>query len=273
MTEIDPRLMTISIEINGKVETFNQDFNIAASGVKFANENQDQCEITLTNLKKDTRDYLLSETTPYNLLKKPKTVTVQAGRVSYGLSLIYSGQVVSSHPSQPPDISIKLRCASFNFQKNLFATNQASQISFKSLAQGVASSLGIGLKFEAQDKNISNYTYSGALLGQVNKLSEMGNVSAYIDNNTLVVKTINVPLNNSLSVLNMDTGMIGIPQITEWGIKATFLLNNTAKLGGRLRIESKIYLAANGDYTIYKLGFQLASRDTPFYYIAEGWRL
>ncbi len=66
--------------------------------------------------------------------------------------------------------------------------------------------------------------------------------------------------------------MIGIPEFTEQGIKVKMLLDNQTKLGGGLRITSSIYPAVNGDYVIYKLGFDIATRDTPFYYIAEAAR-
>ena len=54
--------------------------------------------------------------------------------------------------------------------------------------------------------------------------------------------------------------------------KVKMLLDNQTRLGGGLRITSNIYPAVNGEYVIYKLGFQISSRDTPFYYIAEAAR-
>lgn len=50
------------------------------------------------------------------------------------------------------------------------------------------------------------------------------------------------------------------------------LFDNQTVLGGGINITSKLNPAANGAYTVFKLGFELASRDTPFYYIAEGTR-
>jgi hypothetical protein len=40
-----------------------------------------------------------------------------------------------------------------------------------------------------------------------------------------------------------------------------------------LEVRSKINPAANGTYTVYKLGFDLANRDTAFYLIAEASRV
>ena len=55
-------------------------------------------------------------------------------------------------------------------------------------------------------------------------------------------------------------------------LKVKFLLDNQTTLGSSLEIQSQQYPAANGTYVIYKLGFQIANRDTPFYYIAEAAR-
>jgi len=139
-------------------------------------------------------------------------------------------------------------------------------------AEAVADDLGLSLTFEAEDKRIANYNFSGGALKQVDKLGETGRVDAYVDDSTLVVKRAGAPLSNQIRVLNIDTGLIGIPEITERGIKVKFLLDNVTVLGGALRVKSVIYPAVNGDYTIYKLGFDIATRDTPFYWIAEAQR-
>ena len=80
-----------------------------------------------------------------------------------------------------------------------------------------ADDAGVGLEFEATDKNISNYAFTGGALKQVNQLSEAGGVNAFIDDEVLVVKDINKPRKNHSRLLTKDTGMIGIPEITEQG--------------------------------------------------------
>ena len=90
---------------------------------------------------------------------------------------------------------------------------------------------------------------------------------------TLVVKDASIPITGSTRILSAETGMIGIPEFTERGIKVKFLIDNQTKLGSAIDVRSVQYPAANGIYVIYKLGFQIASRDTPFYYVAEAARL
>src|SRR6185312_8460896 len=119
----------------------------------------------------------------------------------------------------------------------------------------------------------SNYAFTGGILNQVEKLEELGLLSAYVDDATLVVKDRYTPLANKVRVLNAGSGMVGIPEITEQGVKVKFLLDNQTVLGGMLRVQSQINPAANGDYLIYKLSFEIANRDNPFYWIAEAKRI
>lgn len=296
--ELDPRVVKVGIEINGKLKVY-EDLAIEATGTKFANSIQNECEIKITNLDKATRDYILTETSPFTLNRTPKLVTLDAGRVSYGTTRIFTGNVtttgqpakvkksgspkqkedtggvgsVGGNVSQPPDIMVVLKCLTGNYQKgNIIARNQKSLSPLSIIAKQVSEDLNLVLDFQATDRQIGNYSFSGAALKQVNKLAEMGRVDAYVDDGVLVLKDFNKALRNKIKILNLETGLIGIPEITEQGIKVKFLLDNQTTLGGLLRVQSKIYPAVNGDYTIYKLGFEIANRDTPFYWVAEAKR-
>jgi len=271
--ELDPRIIQVSIEVNGKIRKY-QLLNMVITGMKYANENQDECEISISNLDKETRDQILTETTPFNLNKTPKTVAVYAGRQSYGTTLIYVGEITASSVSQPPDITITLKCLTKNFQKgNIVSRNEGPTISLSKLSAGIASDIGADLNFQADDFTITNYIFSGAALKQIGQLNSLGKINAYVDNNVLVVKNSNAPLPARTRTLDLNTGMIGIPEFTEEGIRVKYLLDNISVLGGALNITSVIYPAINGVYVIYKLGFEIATRETPFYYIAEAKRI
>jgi hypothetical protein len=274
MNELDPRIVKVSITVNGVVKTYSSPLAITITGTRYGNALQNEAEILIENLDKPTQDYILTETSPYNKNKTPKVVTVEAGRQSYGTSLIYRGNIVTSSVSQPPDIGITLRCLTGNFTKgNVLTRNQPGQATLKQISSQIAQDNQTILNFQATDRNIANYAFAGAATNQVDLLNSLGNINAFIDNGTLIVKNAFIPLNNTLRILNAETGMIGIPEFTEWGVKVKFLLDNRTTLGGALRIQSKIYPAINGDYVIYKLAFQIATRDVPFYYVAEAARI
>lgn len=273
MEELDPRIVKLSIEVDGQLKTYDGLY-ITASGTKYANSNQNDCEIKIANLDQVTRNYILTETSPFNANRTPKKVIVEAGRVSYGVSKIFEGNIIMSSPSQPPDIAVTIKALTGNFQKgNIISRTQNAVTPLSQIAKGVANDLGATLDFQATDKNISNYAYNGGALKQIDALGSAGAVDVYLDNDVLVVKDINIPLTGRVRKLDLTTGMIGIPEVTEQGVKVKFLLDNQTTLGGALEITSDIYPAVNGTYAIYKLQYEISNREIPFYYIAEGKRL
>jgi hypothetical protein len=267
---LDPRIVSVSLQINGVTKTYSSPLNIKATGTKFANALQNEANITLFNLDKATQDYLLSETTPFNLSTSPKTLTLKAGRDSYGTAVIYVGNIVSSSVTQPPDISIILKCMTGNFLKgNVLASSIGSSASLQTIGQQVAQQLGLGYLYQASDMTVNNYNFTGSAPKQLQLINSLGGVNAFVDDNTLYIKNSLIPLTGTTRVLNASSGMVGIPEFTEQGLRVTYLLDNKTSIGGGLNIESTIYPSINGNYVIYKLGFNITTRDVPFYYIAE----
>lgn len=301
MNEIDPRIVKVSIEINGLLKTY-EGLAISATGCKYANSNQNDCEIKIANMDTVTRNYILTETSPFNKNRTPKKIILEVGRKSTGTFQLFTGDITSVTPSpassktkgtndnsdgankgggkgaaassaQPPDITITIRALTSDYLKgDIISTSQAGQAKLSQISQQVANELGLSLNYQAKERTIANYSFTGGKLNQVKKLNDFGYIDAYVDDGTLVVKDVNVPLNGRVRKLDLSSGMIGIPEITEQGVKVKFLLDNQTTLGGSLEITSQLNPAANGTYTIYKLSFDLASRDTPFYFIAEGQR-
>lgn len=268
-TELDPRLLRIGVEIGGQLKTY-EGLAATASGTKYANANQNECEVKISNLDEATRNYLLTEASPFNRNKRRKILTVEAGRVSTGYARVFVGDITNVVGGQPPDITLTIKAATSDYSKGvILARSQPGVTPLRNIAARVAQDLSLSLIFEATPKQIANYSYTGSAAKQVEQLGVMGRVNAYVDDGALVVKDFNTPLANRIRDLSMDSGMIGLPEFTEQGIKVKMLFDNQTTLGGGLRITSKMNPAANGIYTVFKLGFELASRDTPFYYLAE----
>lgn len=273
MQELDPRLIKLGVQIGSALKTY-EGLLIHATGTKYGNSNQNECTVQIANMDEATRDYILTETSPFNKNRKPKKLILDVGRVSYGTSRLFIGDITSSGISQPPDITLTMKALTGNFVKgDTISRNKPAQASLRSIAEQAAKDTGTSLNFQAKDKNIANYSFSGGALKQVNEIGRMGNVDAYIDDETLVVKESGVALTGQLRKLNLSSGMIGIPELTEVGIKVTFLFDNQTSVGSALEITSELNPSLNGTYVIYKLSFDVSNRDTPFYYIAEATRL
>lgn len=270
---IDPRLLRVGIEVNGQLR-FYDELAITVTGQKFASPNQSECNITIANLSKDVRDFILTETTPFNLNRTRKSVIVEAGRESYGTSVIYRGDIYRSSVSQAPDNVLSLKCLTGQFMKGAISSiSGGATESLRLLSERVAAANGLSLRFETMDKQIANYSFTGAALRQINELSLAANSDVYVDGNQLVVKDFDAPLSGSRIRVSKDSGMIGIPQVTEQGVTVSFFYTPAAQLGSEIDLQSAQYPALSGRYVIYRLKFNLTNRDTPFHYTAEARRL
>lgn len=275
MDRFDPRIIRVGVEVNGETRVYEQDMDIRVSGTKVANPIQNTCEVTISNLTRDVRNYLLTETSPFNAKKTPKRMFVEVGRLSAGggPARIFIGEIVTSAPSQPPDIGLTLTAKTGAYaQGQIVARSGTAQQALSSLAQRVAADLSLTLDFRAEDKQIANYAFNGPALRQVQELELAGGVDAYVDDESLVVKDRGTPLAERTHVLSAQSGMIGIPEATERGVRVRMMLDSKVTLGGGLEIASELNPALNGSYTIYALAFEAATRDVPFYWIAEASR-
>jgi hypothetical protein len=265
---LDLRRIRIGIEVNGRINYY-EGLRVKASGTKYANPLQNDCTVSITGLKQETRDYLLTETSPFNANRTPKRLIVEVGRRSTGLFRLFLGDIESAEPSSPPDIELTIKAKTqLAAAGKLVANAGGSSTSLSTLAQTVAKDMGLSLDFQAKDRNIASYSHTGAALKQVEKLQAAGGVSAYIDDDKLVVKDVLAPLNGRMRVLGMNSGMVGIPKATEKGAKVTYLIDPETAIGGGLRLDSKLNTAMNGDYVINQLSFDAQSHDDPFFYTA-----
>lgn len=277
MTVVDQRILRVGVEVSGEIRWYEGSGNfglaIKASGTKGATDTQNTADVTITNLSKDVRNYILTETSPFNKNRTPKKLIIEAGRVSTGTARLFVGNITKSSPTQPPDIGLNMTAQTGAFKKgDVVARSGAARENLSAIAGRVAGDLEANLTFEATDKQIANYSFSGASLRQVNALAEAGGVDAYLDDETLVVKDRDKPLRNRVKVIDNTTGMIGIPEATERGVSVRILFDLQTDLGGQIDLTSDLNPALDGSYTIYKIDFDLASREAPWYLDIEASR-
>lgn len=269
MTALDPRLLSVGVEIGGQLRIYS-DGDITANIAKSGDPIQNESTITIGGMAQEPRNQLLTETSPYNKNYVAKRVTVSAGRQSTGTFTIYSGDITRVELTQPPNIIVTLHSKTLNFQKSILISKSFGESTPLSvIAKGVASVLGIPLNFQATDRNIGSFAFTGPQTGLVDKLGEMGGVNAYVDDSVLVVKNNGVALTDVTHTISEASGMIGQPELTDIGVRVRYMLDQNSKLGGKLTIDSKQNPTLSGDYIIYNLWDVVALRDTAWYTVAD----
>lgn len=265
---IDLRRIRIGIEIRGQLHLY-EGLRVSVTGTKYANPLQNECTIVMDGLNKETRDFLLTETSQFNNNRTPKRITVEVGRVSTGLFMLYTGDIISAQISSPPDVTLTISAKTNNANGgNIVTYSGRPLMQLSEIAEVVAANNSLRLDFQASDKNIANYTFNGAAAAQVADLQRAGNVRAFVDDGSLIVKDYNQVVRGRRRVVSMASGMVGIPKPTEQGVEVTYLIDGESSLGGQLTLNSKMNKSLNGDYVINQLKFEVSSHSDPFFYTA-----
>lgn len=268
---LDPRRLKVTISLSGELKVYEK-LAISVKGTKFTSELANSCEIRIANIDKPTRDKLVTEGTPYAAtLPLKNSILIEAGRESVELHQVYVGDITTATITQAPDIWLVMRSLTGKQRKtetgilSLTATTKFSEI-----AKQIAQMLDIPLTFTAPDKNVANFSYSGSLESMVGALGRISlNVDAYVDDDRLIIKPRFESVGSDILDININTGLVGIPEFVGLGIRCAVLLSSEIRLGQRIRLSSLVYPAIDGEYVIFKLGFDLATRDSPFFYIIE----
>ena len=265
---IDLRRVRVGIEINDKLHIY-EGLNIKATGTKHANPLQNECEITIYGLNRETRQFILTEASQSNDNRTPKRVIVECGRESLGLFTLFIGDITKVEPSLPPDVVLTIKAKTNNANSGkIISESAAAMIKLSELSKRVASNNDVELYFQATDKNIANYSFSGVASKQIQDLQDAGDVRAFVDDGVLIVKDRGTAVDGRRRILNAGSGMVGLPKATDKGLEVTYLIDSESELGGQLTIESNHNPALNGDWVINQLKFNVATHDHPFFYTA-----
>lgn len=267
---VDLRRIRIGIEVLGRINWYeDQNMNVRATGTKFANPLQNDCSVTISGLSMQTRDFILTETSPFNSNRTPKRLIVEAGRVSIGVFRLFVGDIISASPGSPPDVTLTIKAKTSNSQSgNIVSVEGGAMQKLSAIADRVAREIGVALDFIATDKNISNFSYSGAASKMVDLLQQSGGVRAFIDDEILIVKDYGRAHIGRIKILNQESGMVGVPKPTESGLEVTYMVDSESLLGGMIRIDSRMFKSVNGDYVVDQLKFDVSTHDDAFFYTA-----
>lgn len=277
----DQRIVEVDIVLPGQTITLsnqNPSLTIYTEGSKFGCALQNTCTCRIFNLAQAVRNQILTLASP--LIGPPKNnpafgdtpqsrpiLNLRVGRQSTGTFLLFSGVVLTCEMTQPPDIGIVLRsltnAANAYF---LYDIQFPANTLLSAIAEQIATQNGLTLDFEATDRQIGNYSYTGALKDNIQKLNEMGGIWAGADNNTLWVVNAGTPRKNTGYTISETTGMVGIPQVTDQGVVVRTMINSAIQIGGEVTIDSQLNIAANGTFPVVKMDYEIASRDQPFWY-------
>lgn len=271
INRFDPRILSVELEFEDQSLVYKGPMGISVQGSKSVSSMQNSATITISNLTKEHRDYILANCNQ-NLAAnyKVRRVRVKVGRESFGDWQMFMGDIVSANITQPPDIKVVLKCLTNAVDRTQWwAFSNTGAVTLEKLVQETAGVMGLSYRIDSRvDKGmvIPHFTFNGPAAAMIVRLSELANLRVYCDDDTIVVTNWDAGLSNTIVDVNANTGMIGIPEFTEYGVKVRTLVDRNIVLGGAIRLRSEMIPVMDGDYVITRIDYDMTTRDTAFYY-------
>lgn len=281
---MDKRICYVQIQTpSGDKEIHN--ISIKGRITRKMSETGSTAQISIANLSREDVEYLTTYTSPYIDQRKKKRINVFAGYESTGVGMIFSGDIYSALPEGLPDtwLNIEAKTEYYN-QQNIITTAQ-TKMNTKNLAAITAKQLGLALDWRSKSqKFIDSFNFTGAKAKLINKLNQLDNFIVFIDNGTLKVvdkeeeppeenitaTTSTTKKSGYIKLVNKKSGMIGLPQPDEYGVKVKVLLDPSMALGDWFKLESERLPIVNGFYQVYEMVYDFASREPQFYIEVSG---
>lgn len=230
---------------------------------------QAEAQVSISNLPQEDIQFLTTYSSPYMKPKTKKLIRIYAGYEKTGWGQIFSGDIEEAIPADMPDTWLNIKAKSLFYANRTPLSFGVSNVTSKDLAQSIAKELGLNFEWQATSKKtFDQFQHTGSkteLIRQYNKLDE---VTMYEDNGVLRVvdKVQNKPSSDKgVKLINKDTGMIGMPEPDQYGVKVQCLLDASLNLSKWIKVETVKLPTINGYYQIYDLDFDFANREQTFY--------
>lgn len=286
--KVDNRKLSLRIGDGDNVVEFNEDFYITCRTQKTVLAVQNTCTITIDNLTAERRNYLVGYFTQWasrNYSQPFVPVDIRIGRQSAPDKLItvFRGAILETSLGNPPDISLTLNCVTSLIDMNISSTGFVVHAlpklsSFKAVCEWAANLVSMPLRYEVSatlpavsartSALIIQKAYSlSAVVGLLANLHK-NTVCVFVDDDTLVVTEWGLALQGELVEVNAnstDGQLIGIPSITQWGVKFTTLADTNVRLAGAVNLTSTLNPTVNQQWVVTGVEYDITSRDTGWY--------
>lgn len=277
------RSWRFSVEIDGKVKTYQElknddislkiDFDTTSKVANFSEGN-----ITIYNLTRDDM-YFLSSCARISanggVFKKNK-IQLECG-YNGELGLILGGEIWEcSADFTSADKKLMLK-AKGNLIKNFTGDLSVSlngNVDLKDICKEFTLKQKMILEYDEAIKPIAQagYSFLGTPKQMINELRKsFKDLWFYFseDGETLKVQPKENATIKNPQKLNADTGLVGTPTPTQYGIKATSLLNNNFKAGSWVTLESSKVSQYNGTYYIREVKHKGTNQGNEWYSILD----
>lgn len=265
---IKKRVCDITLETSSGFKTISG-LDISFNIKKLMGGGMNEAKIEVSGLSTSDIHYL---TTSISSMFKPQSrkpyVSLSAG-YSDNYGTIFSGNAWYSVPSQRPNRTLTMTCYSGGEQRLQGVSVSIRDATIHSAIDNIAKQVSLDTNVQIPNVKIGNISYVGDVQGYFRLLEGFGDYQIYIDDNKIVAIEGRTYKGTGVQVIDADSGLIGIPEPTDYGVNIKYRLNAYAQPGGILQLKSQLIPMVNGDYQILTVEHVGQSRGDSWYTLAE----
>lgn len=226
-----------------------------------------EANVSIANLTRSDIEYLTTYMSPYVNPGIKKKINIYAGYDTIGYGRIFTGDIYKALPSDIPDTWLNIEAKSLFYQNRIPISYSATNISMEEAGKSIANQLGLNFDWQADtQKNIDIFNFRGSKAQLIEKYNSFGDVVAFEDNGVFKVQNkTSKRESNQIKLISAATGMIGIPEPDQFGVKVKTFVDPSLACGDWIKLESDRLKAVNGEYQIYSLDFDITSREQAYY--------
>jgi len=181
----------------------------------------------------------------YNQMRR-NTVTVLAGDAVAGVHMVFYGSIQQAWTdfSSMPDVSFNVEAQTLGTEAVILADSTSISGAVDVAAQMEKFAKALNLDFE--NNGITTKTPPvnlwGSIVSQAAQLAKTADINWFVDNRTLAIwpKGNAGSRGGTVPIISKDSGLVGYPGFTAYGISLKMLFNPDIKFGGRIKVESDL---------------------------------
>ena len=178
-------------------------------------------------------------------------------------TLVFAGNIINAWGdyNNMPDANLYIQAAS-SYEALITAAPPRSfkgSIPVATAMAGLAKDMGLAFVNAGVTGQITDMYLCYTLLQQVRDLAQMAGIDYYIANNTLTITPKGqASIKSGIPIISPQTGLIGYPTFTGYGVNIKALFNPDVLFGGAIELVTDLTRAA-GKWVVYALNYQLES--------------
>lgn len=190
------------------------------------------------------------------------TVTVDAGNENEALTTVFQGTVMMAYVDfqNQPDVAfvVLAQAGGADAVINTEPTSFGQGGSVANIMSGFATRMNLSFENNGVEITLPPSYFSGNLTDQVRQAAKAANIEWIVENGTLAIWPKGGSRGGDIPDVSPETGMVGYPTYTEFGIMLRTAFNPSIGFGGKIKVTSQLKPAC-GEWIVYALEHVLES--------------